>query len=201
MVSVVWQVSGRRRQAQLPGSGCPGSRRVAGAPPGAGRGVLHLPPWCPLVPPWCPSPGRPLVPRGVTRLAPSAAGADFGSILLPLVAGGSLDSAAMKHLLFGLLLLGACGDGEPTGITADNLTCPPGATDTYANFGQAFVQTNCLLCHETNEQPHLATQADVKTHMAAVLQQSVFTTAMPQDATLTVEERRRFGEWLECGAP
>lgn len=99
--------------------------------------------------------------------------------------------------------MAACGgdEGESTGITAENLTCPPGNTLTFANFGQAFLQDNCLSCHAAQESPRLSDAASVTRNKADILEAAVFTTFMPEGLSLSVEERRMFGEWIECGAP
>lgn len=97
------------------------------------------------------------------------------------------------------VLLAACTTGSSTGITSESLTCDPSLT--YANFGSDFFTTNCLSCHATKERPQLTTQSAIQTNKAAILQQAVYTTAMPQDADLTTDERKLLGAWLACGAP
>ena len=49
--------------------------------------------------------------------------------------------------------------------------------------------------------PTLATQAQVQAHKAAILAEAVKSTAMPEGASLTIEQRKLLGEWLSCGAP
>jgi hypothetical protein len=97
----------------------------------------------------------------------------------------------------------ACGgaaEGQPTGST-----CPQGSTITYANFGQTFIQDNCLGCH-TNREPLLTTQANVqaaKTEIdkVAAAGPNATNTIMPQDHAVPSDQRTKLGEWLACGAP
>ena len=97
------------------------------------------------------------------------------------------------------LLLAACTSGATsTGI--QEVTCPPDSTLTYANFGQAMVSTECMSCH-ADKSPKLATQESIKAHAADILDTAVYTDAMPQDGTMSIEERQLLGEWLACGAP
>jgi uncharacterized membrane protein len=106
----------------------------------------------------------------------------------------------MRSLL--LLFVVACTTGcgaQSTGITESDLTCDTSLT--YANFGQAFIETNCGSCHAGKESPNLSTQAAVKSNSARILDEAVYTTAMPQDADLANDERMLLGQWLTCGAP
>jgi mono/diheme cytochrome c family protein len=98
----------------------------------------------------------------------------------------------------------ACGDGlgDATGST-----CPEDSTLTYANFGQAFIQSNCLSCHGSGgpESPTLATLEQVQSHIdeidrAAAAGPNTTNTFMPEGASVSTEERRKLGEWLACGA-
>jgi uncharacterized membrane protein len=106
----------------------------------------------------------------------------------------------MRSLLFIVVVAcsSACG-AQSTGITESDLTCDPSLT--YANFGQAFIETNCGECHAGKESPNLATQTAVKSNSARILDQAVYTTAMPDSADLSNEERTMLGQWLTCGAP
>ncbi|MBV8759868.1 MAG: hypothetical protein JO257_21440 [Deltaproteobacteria bacterium] len=96
-------------------------------------------------------------------------------------------------------LLAACTSASSTGITSANLSCDSSLT--YANFGSAFIQTNCLSCHATKEQPTLSTQAQILANSSRILEQAVYTTAMPQDTNISNAERQMLGDWLQCGAP
>ncbi|HEU0029840.1 MAG TPA: hypothetical protein VFQ53_04345 [Kofleriaceae bacterium] len=102
-----------------------------------------------------------------------------------------------------LCLLTACtsSGADSTGITASSLTCPPDSTLTYASFGQDFITANCLSCHGSKASPRLDTQAEIQAARARILDQAVFTTAMPQDTDIDIAERQLLGEWLTCGAP
>lgn len=107
-----------------------------------------------------------------------------------------------KYLLastFLLSTLGACVTESGTGITSADLSCD--ATLTYANFGSAFIDTNCLSCHATREEPRLSTQADVQANAGRILEAAVYSTSMPRGADLSLDERTLLGNWLTCGAP
>ena len=106
----------------------------------------------------------------------------------------------MRSLLFIIVVAaGACTSARSTGITEASLTCD--STLTYASFGEAFISTNCGECHAGNESPNLSTQAAVKANSARILQEAVYTTAMPQNADISNDERTLLGQWLTCGAP
>jgi len=102
----------------------------------------------------------------------------------------------MRSLL--LLFVLGCG-AQSTGITEADLTCDSSLT--YANFGEAFISTNCGSCHAGKQNPNLSTQAAVKSNSNDILQEAVYTTAMPDGADLSNEERTMLGQWLTCGAP
>jgi hypothetical protein len=96
------------------------------------------------------------------------------------------------------LVAGCSSGGKPTGIS--NLSCPPGSTLTYENFGEAAISSQCLSCHRT-ESPRLTSQAEIWVHADAIMEAAVYTDAMPQDANMPLAERQLLGEWLACGAP
>lgn len=100
-----------------------------------------------------------------------------------------------------MLIASSCTDTAETGITS--VSCPDDSTLTYANFGSVFIGGNCLSCHAARETPTLTTQAQVQvqSHLTRLLQQAVYTTAMPEDADIAIDERALLGEWLACGAP
>lgn len=93
------------------------------------------------------------------------------------------------------------GCDDSTGITAADIACPPGSTLTYASYGQAVIDSECLECHTTRERPHLTTQADVQAHADEIIEEAVFHSSMPDDGSMTNEERIMLGQWLTCGAP
>jgi uncharacterized membrane protein len=98
-----------------------------------------------------------------------------------------------------LLLAAACTSGaSSTGI--EQLSCSPDNTLTYENFGQEMITTQCMSCHDT-ESPALGSLAQVRSHASQVMESAVYTDAMPEGGTLSLEERRLLGEWLACGAP
>src|SRR4051812_45392838 len=98
------------------------------------------------------------------------------------------------------LALAACTSGaQSTGIAP--VSCPTDSTLTYANFGAAFMTSNCLSCHASKNSPTLASQGQIKVNASRILDVAVYTTAMPQDNNMAVAEREMLGEWLACGAP
>jgi hypothetical protein len=99
----------------------------------------------------------------------------------------------------------ACGSdlGDST-----SSSCPTDSTLTYQNFGQAFMQTNCVSCHNENgpESPALSTLEQVRAHRdeidrAAAAGPNATNTFMPEGISVSKEERLKLGEWLACGAP
>jgi argininosuccinate lyase len=108
--------------------------------------------------------------------------------------GGAQDSALDTTV-------GQVGAGSATGST-----CPAGSTLTYANFGQAFISTNCLSCHGSRQSPILATQSAIQAastqidRMAAAGPDAV-NTAMPPNGSVSTSDRLNLGQWLACGAP
>lgn len=111
-----------------------------------------------------------------------------------------------------LLTLVGCEGGEPT-----NTTCPSGSTLTYTNFGQTFMGTYCLRCHNealTGDARHDA-PSDVNFNtLAGILKEktdidsqagagaTVTNTEMPPDGDKpSVDDRKKLAEWLACGAP
>lgn len=98
-----------------------------------------------------------------------------------------------------LLVLVGCTSADSTGIS--DVSCPTDSTLTYENFGAAFFADNCTSCHGSKSSPLMTTQAQIQAQSSRILEQAVYTTAMPEDADLDVEERALLGEWLACGAP
>jgi hypothetical protein len=100
----------------------------------------------------------------------------------------------------------ACGEeelGDPTGST-----CPTQSTLSYSNFGQQFIQTNCLTCHGAAgpQTPTLSTVEQIRANSdaidrAAAAGPDATNTFMPDEGSVATEERRKLGEWLACGAP
>lgn len=100
-------------------------------------------------------------------------------------------------------LLAACGEDEGP---ASNSTCPPASTLTYANFGQAFMATNCNRCHSGDESPNLTSQGAIQSNRNAIDKQAAAgpnatNTYMPPNGSVSLEDRQKLGEWLACGAP
>lgn len=98
-----------------------------------------------------------------------------------------------------LASLAACDDS--TGIVAADIACPTPQTLTYANYGQAVIEAECLDCHATKERPFLDTQARVQQNANKIIEEAVYHSAMPEDGSMTNAERIQLGQWLTCGAP
>lgn len=105
-----------------------------------------------------------------------------------------------KTLLFVAFLAGCTQTaGQSTGIQA--VSCAADSDLTRDNFGETFMEENCLSCHAGKASPNLSTLAQVKASSSKILQNAVYTDAMPGNGTLDVEVRKLLGEWLACGAP
>ena len=99
------------------------------------------------------------------------------------------------------LIFAACGAAASTGIDISTLECPPTSALTYEDYGQLVIEDNCLSCHAGNESPRLGTVEEIRANKDAILREAVASTAMPDNADMTLEERQVLGEWLACGAP
>ena len=100
-----------------------------------------------------------------------------------------------------LAFVSACSGASSTGI--EPLSCPTsGTTLTYVNFGEELIANNCTTsgCHD-RKQPVLTTQSAIQQHADAILDEAVYTDAMPENHDMLLDDRRRLGEWLACGAP
>lgn len=110
-----------------------------------------------------------------------------------------------SHRLLGLLVAlvalsaAACTDNS-TGITEADIACPQGSTATYANYGAAAMTTWCTSCHNTRR-PLLTTQAQVQAARNQIIEEAVFSSAMPEGRSMSNDERKQLGQWLSCGAP
>lgn len=111
--------------------------------------------------------------------------------------------ALLSSVVVMVSLLGCKSGGGASGALPD---CPTGGTDlTYANFGKAFVDSYCNSCHSGNQQPSLASAAQIAANADAVYAQAGDgNTSMPPgnaSAQPTADERSNLAEWLACGAP
>lgn len=98
-------------------------------------------------------------------------------------------------------LLSACTGASSTGI--EPIECPPEGTQlTYANFGEELMASTCTTsgCHD-HHAPVLTTQSAIQQHASAILDEAVYTDAMPRNRDMPLAEREKLGEWLSCGAP
>jgi hypothetical protein len=107
-------------------------------------------------------------------------------------------SCEFVHLGMGPLLGQTCNPDD-TSCGAYVIPTTLSCTDTWANYGQHFLGTVCSsACHRHDlEWP---TPADVLLS-ADNIRLAVESGNMPQDTTLTAQERLRLLTWLACGAP
>jgi mono/diheme cytochrome c family protein len=115
---------------------------------------------------------------------------------LPTIASTARLFAVLGALAFGL---GACSSA--TGFDSTDIACSPTATDTYLNFGQAFMTTNCAACHGPGSRTDVTSLAAIRANSAAIIDATVYNITMPQNADLTDAQRIELGKWLTCGAP
>lgn len=108
------------------------------------------------------------------------------------------------------------GDDQQVG-DGSGATCPQGSTLTYANFGQAFMDSYCLRCHSStltgggrigapaninfDTQAEIQALAELIDEEAAAGPDNVNTDMPPSAPRPTQDERLKLGEWLACGAP
>lgn len=113
-------------------------------------------------------------------------GTDGGGGPLPVPDGGSMASSDA---------------GRDAALGAD--TGASGCTLTYENFGKQFMTMYCATCHTGLFAGHgvmLDSLAGVQRNKAAIKQQAVTGTAMPQaNPKPTSAERQQLGQWLDCG--
>lgn len=108
----------------------------------------------------------------------------------------------MRRLGLLLVVLGACGGGaSSTGIDITALECPPDSTVTYTSYVATWIQDRCLRCHAGQSRPMLTSFEAVVANEQDILESTVATTGMPEDANVPLDERRLLGEWFACGAP
>lgn len=106
----------------------------------------------------------------------------------------------LVRLVMLVSVLSACTGANSTGI--DPITCPTDSTLTYVNFGDQVIADNCATsgCHDRRK-PMLTTQAAIQANASAILDEAVYTDAMPQNHDMPLAQREQLGEWLSCGAP
>lgn len=84
-----------------------------------------------------------------------------------------------------------------TGCSVTSTDCST-LTDTYSNYGQSFMTTNCRNCHQHTSQ--FGSQASVVSSLNSI-ESEINSGRMPQDSTLSSTEKARVLAWLSCGAP
>ncbi|WP_224373151.1 hypothetical protein [Hyalangium versicolor] len=111
-----------------------------------------------------------------------------------------------------VLSLTGCGEGKAT-----EMVCPTDNTLTYQSFGQTFMGTYCLRCHNTalmgsarhgapsdvnfNTLEEIRAESKDIDKMAGA-SATVTNEEMPPDGEKpSVEDRRKLSQWLACGAP
>lgn len=112
----------------------------------------------------------------------------------------------------------ACGHGHGSEGKPSGATCPTGSTLTYDNFGQTFMTTYCVSCHDSAKTGAARNGApafhdfdtlngikSVSNHVDeyAAAGPSSVNEIMPEgDGPFpTLAEREMLGEWIACGAP
>lgn len=72
-------------------------------------------------------------------------------------------------------------------------------TSTWQTFGQNFFVTNCTGCHSHDHANFV--NRDVVVSELALIKANIENGSMPQEATLTDDEKQRVLTYLSCGAP
>lgn len=90
-----------------------------------------------------------------------------------------------------LALLGLVGCGGTTVDCSTNI-------DTYASYGQTFMDSQCRTCHQHASQ--YGTQAAVQASLTKI-EAEISSGKMPEGTTLSSAEKTRVLGWLSCGAP
>ena len=101
-------------------------------------------------------------------------------------------------IVFAFASASACTGASSTGI--EPVECSQESTLTYENFGKDLIQNNCLECHDTTG-PRLTDIQKIRQHAYEILQEAVYTDAMPEKSDMPLQQRELLGEWLSCGAP
>jgi hypothetical protein len=118
-----------------------------------------------------------------------APGIDGGGVVSPGSDGGGVTSGDAGQ---------EAGAGADAGTDAGGAGCL-----TYENFGKQFMTMYCTNCHMGLFASHfvqLDSLAGVQTNKAAIKVQAVTGTTMPQaDPKPSDADRKRLGEWLDCG--
>jgi len=113
----------------------------------------------------------------------------------------SLVAVALAAAVFASACSSSSIGGEATGAT-----CPTDSTLTYDNFGKAFFESHCAQCHAGRESPTLSTVAAFRANKAAIDRvaasgPNATNTAMPEEGSVSTEDRQKLGQWLACGSP
>lgn len=98
----------------------------------------------------------------------------------------------MNRTLLFLVALALAGCGGTSSV--DCSTNP----DTYASYGQTFIDSQCRTCHQHSSQ--YGTQAAVQASLTRI-ESEISSGKMPEGTTLSTAEKSRVLAWLGCGAP
>src|SRR5439155_17744557 len=103
----------------------------------------------------------------------------------------AMSNAQRTAFAFVFALFASACSSSPANGTPTGSTCPQSSALTYANFGQTFLDNNCLACHASRERPTLTTQAMVQAERdaidrAAAAGPNATNTIMPQDHDVAV---------------
>lgn len=96
--------------------------------------------------------------------------------------------------------------GCSSGSTIDSASCPTGSTLDYATFGKGFVEKYCSDCHTGSGQQggvSLEGVGNIQKYKAEAYKEAGGeNTSMPPSGKTapSADERKKFGEWLACGA-
>lgn len=119
-------------------------------------------------------------------------------------------SSIYSGLFVAAMALAACGDDGDSGDDNSDAGGANCGTDTYANYAQAYLTTNCTVaCHGANaatlgNNMRFDTLDGVKTHKTHIIEHAVELKMpiMPSGSSgLPLAERTRLKSWIDCGTP
>ncbi len=84
-----------------------------------------------------------------------------------------------------------------TGTTTSGASACATTTETYANFGEAWISANCIACHDSAAPTDLSTLAAVQNNRSDAAA-AITNGSMPQQATLSATDKTNGLAWLNC---